>query len=210
MVFTELLPIYIIITFVFGLLSLKMNNSVNSYLLIILMVNALTEILSIFLLYKECSIKLSTTFNVIITNFLWLLLINSWIESRKIAITLLSLFLLFSIINLFFIQGFDVFNMHTFIVGAFIYIIVFVIKSFYELRTENFSLLLSNYYILLISPILYFFGFSFIFGFGNIPLAKVKILDIKLYDFIGYFVNIIYYTLINIYIFREKKLKHAG
>ncbi|RDI13404.1 hypothetical protein [Flavobacterium sp. AG291] len=207
--FLELIPLYVLVTLFVALSKLKLKYVANKYLMIILLINGVTEISSAFLLYSGNSISLISTINIIITTCLWLLLMDMWIKSRIVIIITIIAFLLFSTINLFFIEGIWIFNKYTFIVGAFLYLIVFIVKSFNELKLEKFSVLLSNYYILVLSPIIYFFGFSFIFGFGDIPLAKVKVFEVKLYTIIAFFVNIIYYTLINIYIYRERKFKHA-
>lgn len=62
----------------------------------------------------------------------------------------------------------------------------------------------------MLSPVLFFIGFSLLFGFNNKNIHKIMILNrFKLYDFISYFVNITYYSLLNVYIYREKKLKHV-
>lgn len=119
-------------------------------------------------------------------------------------------FLLFGLFNLVFIEKGDC-NFYTFIAGGLLYIALFIYESFLQLRNENFSFFLSRKYLLLSVPILFFFGFSFIFGFKSDELAERKIFGlIELFDFIAYFSNISYYTLINIYIYRERRLKYAG
>jgi len=170
----------------------------------------LTEIFSTFLEYFNYSLGLTYSLSMIINGSLWLVLISEVFLNKKAASILLAAFLLFSIINLFFGEGLTNCNFNTFIVGAFIYISIFIYESFYQLKKENLSFFLSNNYLLLSSPILFFFGLSFVFGFKSRELAETTIFgNIRLYEFIIYFVNIIYYTLINIYIYREKRLKHA-
>lgn len=93
------------------------------------------------------------------------------------------------------------------IVGAFIYLVLFIIESFYELQKENLVFFTSNRFILLFSPILFFLGFSVGFGFESFAILGKEIFGFKLYDLISHFVNVVYYSLMNIYIYNEKKIR---
>ena len=94
--------------------------------------------------------------------------------------------------------------------GALLYVLLFLHDSFGELKKENFNYFTSNKYLLVATPVLFFIGFSFIFGFKNTDIDKIEILGLfTIYEFISYFANITYYTLINIYIYREKRLSNA-
>lgn len=120
------------------------------------------------------------------------------------------LFVLFAIVNFFFFDGVHKFNSYSFVTGALLYVLLFLYDSFGELKKENFNYFTSNNYLLIATPVLFFIGFSFIFGFKNKDIDKIEILGLfTIYNFISYFANITYYTLINIYIYREKKLSNA-
>ncbi|HLA56560.1 MAG TPA: hypothetical protein VK623_10690 [Flavobacterium sp.] len=122
----------------------------------------------------------------------------------------LIVFLAFSIINLLMFEGFSRFNFYTFIIGALLYIVLFIQDSFYRLKHEDFAFFQSNNYLLLFAPILLFLGLSFVFGFKSHSLNSTVIFgNVKLYGFIVCFVNIVYYVLINIYVNREKKMKYV-
>ena len=201
--------IYVWLTLLNSLINLKWKNNIHRSVLFILICSGLTEVVNSFLKYHNVTIGLSSNINVIITFILWLRLLSTCLFRNK-SVIIVILFSAISLYNLFFGEGIEKFNFYTFIIGAFLYIILFIYGSFYQLNKENFSFFNSNDYVILFAPVLFFFGLSFIFGFQSADLADTIILgDIKLYDFIIYFVNIIYYTLINIYIYREKKLNHA-
>ncbi|HOZ75056.1 MAG TPA: hypothetical protein PLS51_02895 [Flavobacterium sp.] len=111
---------------------------------------------------------------------------------------------------IFYFDGVSDFSCLAFVFGAFIYLIIFIVESFYELQREAFSFFLSNQFLLLSAPILFFIGLSAALGFQDRALIRTVLFsNVSLYEFIAYFVNIIYYTLIIVYIYREKKLKDA-
>ena len=116
------------------------------------------------------------------------------------------LYIIFSIINWLAIEGSSGFNYYTFVVGAFLYLIFFIIESFYRLSKEDFAFFLANDFILLLAPILLFLGLSFMFGFKSKLVTSTMLFpNIKLYDAIVYFVNVVYYVLLNMYIYKERK-----
>lgn len=203
--------LYVVLTFIIAVLFLDRKKANHKYLFFILLTCCLTEILaSIFvLLKKEISILYSVS--IIIHDCLWLyLLFNNATIHKNILRLILIYFIGFSLLNFIFFEGVKTFNNYTFILGAFTYIVMFLYISFSQLKRENLGFFISNDYLLYFSPILFFFGLSFAFAFKDkLLLYRTIIWDIELYYFIGYFVNIIYYTLINIYIYREKRLKHA-
>jgi len=201
--------IYVSITLLFAL-TLGMRNDIHRLLLAILCFGFANEAISSILLFNGYKIRFSATLYIIIHHSLWLLLLGKKATFKNSIILLLLFFLAFSFYNLFFLEGMKSFNFNSFIVGAFIYILAFTYESFYHLRKENFTYFTSNHYILLLSPLLYFFGVSFVFGFKSKTLAETVIFGgINLYNFLINFVNFIYYFLICVYIYREKKLKYG-
>lgn len=203
------IKIFVVITCFICIVKLSFGNSVNRALLFILIINSITEITTI--LFSNIPPKYFTNLNVILTNILWLYILSKFFHNKKTVYSLLTVFLLFSVVNLFLVEGFKSFNYYIFLIGAFLYLYLFIFLSFKKLRIEDLKFLLSNNYTLLFAPILYYFGFSFIFSFKNIPLAKFVVFDdVKLYTIIGFFVNIVYYTFLNVYIYRENKLKRGA
>jgi hypothetical protein len=204
------IKVYVLLTFIFAILNF--NRKIYSYkiLLLILGVSIMTEIVNSFLLFNNKTIGFSTTISIIVTNALWIILLLKYTIKIKSLKYILFFYFSFCIVNMFLVEGVGNFNYYTFLGGALLYIFLFIMESFYQLKKENFTFFQSNNYLLLFSPVLFFFGLSFVFGFKSKELAETIIFsNLKLYDFIIYFVNVIYYTLINIYIYREKRLKHA-
>jgi len=105
-----------------------------------------------------------------------------------------------------FIDPTNFFNKIIMIVGALLYLIIFIILSSKNLNFERIDFFKSNHFILISSPIIFFFGLSILFGFNSKKLFDTIVFGrTNLYNFIIIFVNIIYYSLLNIYIIKEKK-----
>jgi len=201
------IQILVSITFIAGLLFLPRDKK-NRILLAILFICFMNELISYIFLIKHIRNGLLFTVDTIIHNSLWLFLMHK-LSALKMKL-LIVFYLLFSIYNLFFIEGRSQFNYYTFIIGAFLYLAVYIFYSFYKLQKEEFEYFFSNIFLLLSAPILLFCGLSFIFGFKSKVLSATIIFgDMNLYGLIGTFINLIYYALLNIYILREKRTAHA-
>lgn len=208
--FLSPLKIIVLLTLLSGLLFLDRKKQIHRHLLAILWVCFLTEVINSILIVNKKSIVLCVSISIIIHHGLWLWMLAKNAAKKNAAFLLLGCFLLFGLINMGFLDGTKKFNYYTFVVGAFLYIIIFIYESFCRLRQENFDFFLSNTFILLTAPVLFFFGLSFMFGFNSKNVTSYLLFgQLKLYTFISYFVNIIYYSLINLYIYREKKLRHV-
>ncbi|QOG01180.1 hypothetical protein [Flavobacterium sp. MDT1-60] len=119
--------------------------------------------------------------------------------------SILCVFVLFSIINFTVIEITDVYNYYTFVFGALLYVILFIYESYRQLREENLMYFLSNNYLLLFAPVYFFFGMGLMLGFKALEVTRIILFgQVTLYVFIVNIVCIAYYTLINIYIYREK------
>lgn len=201
--------IFILITFLIGFLFLELKKIKNKVLFTLLLVCLLTEVLSIILIEKKIFFLLLYSISFIFHHSIWLFLICNYINNKKLAYVVLVLFIGFSIFNILYIEKTKL-NCYTFILGAMFYLILFIYKSYLELKLENLSFFKTNDYLLLFAPVIFFFGLSFIFSFRDLPIKNTFIFyDLKLYTFISYFVNIVYYALINIYIYKERKLKNG-
>ncbi len=201
----------VLITFFIGVAYCNPHNKNHKLLLLVITVSFLTEVIATIVPYQRKVIGLTYTISATLHHGLWLLILRKNIQAKKAAAIGLAVFLAFSCINLVLLEGANNFNYNTFIAGAFIYIALFIYDSFYQLKKENFPFFLSNTYLLLFAPVLFFFGLSFVFGFKSPKLAATKITDtINLYEFTGYLVNLVYYSLIILYIYREKRVKNAG
>lgn len=188
-----------------SLFSLKKRNREHLFLFLVLVVGLITEILSVIFECLMIHMKLLYSISFIIYHSIWLFIITEASELRDLRRIILSSFITFGIINLVFIEKTSL-NHLTFIVGALIYISVFLYHSYHQLNSENLSYFTKNEYLLLFIPVIFFFGFSFMFGFRNSTVKDVIIFPgTDLYKFIGYFVNVIYYSLANLYIYKERK-----
>lgn len=201
---------YIFATFVFAMVSFIPKNPVYRILFLILLVNSITEMISVVLALHHIRLGFLFSVSLIFHNGLWLWLLYKAVKQRLLFKLLFIGYLGFAVLNLICWEGSSRFNINTFIIGAFLYLTVFIYESFFQLKQENFPYFLSNYYLLLLAPVLFFVGLSFVLGFKSRALTRTIIYgNVHLYEFIVCFINIIYYSLINIYIYREKKVGNA-
>lgn len=201
-------PIKVLVFFtgIFGFLCLKKTAPLNFYLKLILFVCMITELCGVVL--KDCICSCYSV-SFIFHNTLWLLILKYFYKKGWFTYAI-GAYLAFSIFNLFFIEGTKNLNYNTFIAGAFMYLAFFVYLSFYQLKQENLNFFLSKDYILLLAPVLFFIGLSFLFGFGDLKLLKIVIIgNIDIYNLIQTFINSIYYALLIIYIYKERGGKNV-
>lgn len=198
----------VVVTFIVHTLTFNKKKENHRLLLIILLLCFLNELASLLFILMNISYSLLFTVSVMIHNALWLFVISKVCQRESIYILLF--YFVFAFLNLLFVEGFVHFNYNTFIAGALLFIIIFISESFVRLKNEAFSFFSSNDYILIFAPVLFFFGLSFIFGFRSDVLSEKMLFgNVNLYEFINISVNLVYYTLINVYIYREKRIKNA-
>ncbi len=193
-------------TFFHALLGLAWKNKMHRYILIILTVFSTTELISICQSVFILEFKLGVIVATIIHSIMWLLILREVVSFPKVVSGLTIAFATFSICDVLFIEGWKIFNIYSFILGALLYLVLFLIESFYQLKKENFYFFFNNHYLLLTSPVLFFIGLSFMFGFRSKAINNTIFFDrFELYDTIIFSVNIVYYSLVNLYIYREKR-----
>jgi len=199
---------YLLLTFVLALVFLNYTKISNKLLLLILLICCINEItINIFMYLKKETLYISAV-NLMLHNISWLSLIAFVCANRTIWMSAV-VYMCYCIGSFFIFDGLPLFTM-AFISGAILYLLVFIIESFRQLKKENFTFFTSNSYLLLSAPVLFFIGISFICGFSNKDLAEYKLFgEITLYQFITYFVNVVYYSIINYYIYSEKKGENA-
>lgn len=203
--FTQLL---VLLTFFVVLITYNRHNKLHCILLAILSISMINEIICFIFLYNKANIGLVYTINTLFHHSLWFFLLFKATNRLMLFKIVLAVYLTYGLVNLISFEGFEKFNYNTFIFGAFAYLIFFIWESFYRLKKEDFAFFLANDYLLLFSPVLFFFGLSIVFGFKSRELSNTVVFgNVTLYTFMGYFVNIVYYGLINFYMYREKKLK---
>ncbi len=210
MQYITLMSMYVAFTLVWLLVSFNKRKREHCLLLAILVLSVVNEIVSLVLRANDLPIRLNTTIYVIANIYFWLALFYHVSRRRRTVLVAVALFTSFMIFNFVLLDGMHRFNSYTFVVGALLYVMLFIYDSAIELRKENLNYFLSNKYLLIASPVLFFISFSFLFGFRTIELRDIIIYDsITLFDFVSYFANIVYYTLINFYIYFEKKLHES-
>lgn len=192
------------IAFLITIISLyKSAKRSHRLLMLILVVNLENELFSLVFLANAIPTSLLYNISTIFHHCLWIILISSYSEHRILRKSYIC-FIVPALLNLLFYEQLE-FNFYTFIYGSLIYIMIFIYECFNNLKKENLPFFIDNDFLLIIAPVLFFFGFSFMFAFRSIPFVTTFILnDMRLYDFIQGFVNIIYYMLIIIYVIREK------
>lgn len=195
----------VVITLLFALWNLRWKIKMHRYLLSILFVVFITELINSILVYNNKPIRIPFNVSIFFHDILWMLALKKSISSKKAANITLCLFTLFSIINFIVIEIVNAYNYYTFVFGALLYVILFIYESYRKLKEENLMYFLSNNYLLLFAPVYFFFGMGLLLGFKPLQVTgKILFGQVTLYVFIVNIVCIAYYSLINIYIYREK------
>jgi hypothetical protein len=201
-------PIFylVLLTFVNSVFFLNKKTLSNRILFYIIGNYFLTELVSIFLNYNIISVDILYNISIAIQFVLWIYLLLIVINvQNKLILYLFIVLIIFSLIN-----HFNDFNSNNFILGSAVYSIIYIFESYKLLKNENLSFFQTNNYLIITSPIIFFFGMSFMFAFNSHDLTScIVFANVKLYTFISYFVNIIYYSLINLYIYKERKLQNG-
>lgn len=183
----------------------------NKALGLLLFLSVVNTILTDLLKYNSLNYYPANNLYVFLHHLIWLCLIGQSALAKGHLKFILVFFAGFGLCFLLY-NGLDMrFHYEVFILGALLYLIVFTFESYSRLKNEQLSFFLSNTYLLLFAPVLFFFGMSLIFNFRSSAIGKVLLgYGLTLYDVVAYFVNIVYYSLINVYIYKEKALKHAA
>ncbi len=205
----NLINIITAITLSIFLFNRNKDKKIDNLLLIILVISFLNEVLSYFLVIEHKNIAINSSVYAGCLLFCWLQIMMIHFNN-KFKPVVLFVFAFFAGINLLFFDGLYRFNSYTFLFGSSLYIVIFCFNFYNLLRREVLNSIRNNDFILILSPLLFLIGFSLIFSFKTKSIDTIKIFNfLSLYSFISYFANMVYYTLINIYIFRERKLKNA-
>ena len=197
------IKLFVTITFLMCLFYLNRKTLVDKLLCTILFVYFITELLNEILVFNHISIGLSYNVSSLIQFSFWFFII-----SRTFNINFYKIILPYLIPSLYLInQNIDNFNKNSFVLGSFIYMIIYLVESYKRLKLEKIEFFKSNGFFLISCPIIFFLGLSLMFAFNSKSLTSTIIFgNTKLYTFITLAVNIIYYTLINVYIYKERKL----
>ncbi len=202
------IKILILVTLLHALLRLNNKIKINLFLTILLFISVVNEILSYFLLNQNYKISLNATIYIIFSTIIWLNIIYIIFQRQKIILLLLLSFLIISLFNLLIGQGYNSFNTYTFIIGSIIYIGLFIFEIIKKIKQEDLTFFQKNEFLLSIIPVIFFLFFSFMFAFNNKKILLFTVFDkLILYSFLGNLANIVYYGLINLYIFNDHRTK---
>lgn len=163
---------------------------------------------------NECSIfvlantgfPLKTSQSILLSlhQFLWLVLISRYWKRHNRQTFLVGMAIFFAM-DSFFIEGISNIACYTLVLTSLSYLIAFSVYCVKLLKDEKFDNFLSDRFILLSVPLLFFFGMSAILGFRSNPLSTTEIHGIQLYKIVNFTANLLYYPLLLIYIYRQKK-----
>jgi len=178
----------------------------SKFLLLILLLAVINTILTTVFVNYKISLAAITNLYILAHDFLWLYMINKIVFENKYYV-LPAVFLIYGLVNLFFAEGFDIFNSDTFIFGSFLYVLTLFYASYMHLKNENLAFFFQNTYLLFAAPVMFFISYSLVFAFSNKTLnSTILFYGISLFNLVNLFANFIYYSLINLYIYRAHKI----
>lgn len=203
--FTQLL---VVLSFVYFLICFDKAKFIHKLLFWLLSLTFFIELFNFLLKVFERSTIVAISYSLfsIFFNCVWIMLLNKVFQRNYPVKFIMASYTIFGVGNLFLYEGINHFAHYNFIVGAFFYVFVFIYESFIEVKKENLLFFESNDYLLLVSPVIFMLGYSILMSFNNRTLnVTIVFAGRTLYDIIGYFINFIYYSLLAIYCYREKK-----
>lgn len=192
-------------TFIVGLCFLKKTKPQNKLLFFILLIYTITELFALFFNCYKISVGFLYNISINLQFILWLLILSKVLKKKSLFFV--YLFITFAVLSLFYM--FSVFNNFNFVIGAILYLILYVYENYNLLNQEKIDFFQSNNYFLISIPIIFFLGMSFLFSFNLRALTSTTVIGkINLYTVTNYFVNIIYYLLIISYIYKERSTQN--
>ena len=177
------------------------RNKIILYFIPFLLLTIVIETIGIVYINKErrnyLMYNIFTSLEFVFYAFLFYL--NLRIKLLKLGILIfMPIFLLFSLLNMIFVQGFNItFNTYTFLLGSF-FIVVFCCFYYYEsVMPENIDLQLSKQpFLWITSGLLIFYLGSVIINslFEYLSVNDLKVEGIKIYSYINHSLNVILYS----------------
>lgn len=168
----------------------------------------MNELISVIFINNNIPIQLNSNIYVLLSNGLWLYLLLLFFNKKPAFIILITILL--CIINMIFFETPYNFNYNSFLITAICYIVIYLLYSYKNLKNENLQLFQKNEFILISAPIIFFFGFAILIAFRDKNLTRYVVFrDITLYSITSFVSNFLYYILLLIYIYKERKIKNA-
>jgi hypothetical protein len=209
MQYINVVKILVLFTFVHFLFKFDKRKTVHRWVLAILTLSLANEILSSVFRYFEINIHFNSSIYTIVHTVLWLGLLGHISKRTKLTSNLAIAYLFFAVVNLMWIDGVRMYNVYSLILGALLYVLVFIYDSYMRLREEDLTYFSTNEYVITAAPILFMIGFGMLYGFRNKALSETRVLGMTLYHAVCYFINIVYYGMLN-YAFTAIRRRDSG
>jgi hypothetical protein len=172
---------------------------------VILITTLLNIIVVEILMFYEISFSIFYNFYILITLWFWLKIILQHYTRTTQKIVLYG-YILLAIVTFSMHPIFTTFNKSLFVLSSLIYVILFLWLSYKNLLKDTISFFQKPNFLLLFAPVIFFLGMSLIWGFQSNTLSRFLVMEnLTLYHAVNFVGNIIFYTLINIYIFKTRK-----
>ncbi|RZJ65133.1 MAG: hypothetical protein EOO50_14935 [Flavobacterium sp.] len=196
--------ILVFTTFMASVCYLNTKDFDHKILIWILSTSLLNECTIFFLADTSFPLKTSQSILLSLHQILWLVLISRFWKRRDKQTFLVGIVIFFLMDSLC-IEGFESVACYTLVLTSLCYLTIFAAYSTKLLKNENFNAFMADRFILLSAPLLFFFGMSAILGFRSNPLSTTEINGIQLYKIVNITINVTYYPLLLVYIYRQKK-----
>lgn len=207
--FFNVITLTTILTIATFLVAIVLFRKSKFYLLVtaIIIINLFSEILGLTaVITQKFTVIPFYNLNFLLQPALWLVLLGSVFENQGKSYTLAAIFFVFGIVNLLFLEKSDL-NDKTFVLGSFFYIAFYIWNHFQHLKQENLNYFKSNDFLIVSTPLAFFFGISILLSFGDSGLRSVKLFNRTLYTIIQFLSNFIFYSLFIIYLIKSRNEK---
>lgn len=207
----NLINVTVLLTFIYAFFNLNRKVKVNVYLLIILFCGLVSEITIIILNSYNIRITYSHLISTFFFHLLWLLVLSMYVTKKKLLLYLIYFFILFSIANFTVVYVSNKYNFNSFVLGSIIYTLFFIKENSRQMKAESLEFFISDIYLLIFSPLMFMLGLSLILSFAKAEILRAEMFwGLTLYQVFVNLVCLVYYTLINTYIYRQKiHLQHG-
>jgi len=173
-------------------------------LLILILASANIIITDIFLHYKIPH-QLNNSIYVIISNYLWFLVLSPFIK-KKLFNFFNLMFLVILVYQTYSANIMTTFYNDYFIFTAFLYVIGFSLVIYDKLKNEKLEFFKSDMFYLVSAPVIFFTGKCLIFAFKSRFFSETVVFgNVTAWRLVNFIVNIILYTIILIYILKSKE-----
>jgi hypothetical protein len=116
----------VVVTLLFAIWNLRWKIKMHRYLLYILFIVFFTELINSILVYNNRPIRIPFNISIIFHDIFWMLAFRESINRKIISNVILCLFSLFSVVNFIIIEIADEYNYYTFVLGALLYVSLFI------------------------------------------------------------------------------------